>query len=376
MISTPGQVSSSAWKLKSSQVPRISSRDLDHVLNHTREHWAELRGGRIFISGGTGFFGCWLLETFAHINDLLNLGATAVVLTRNPSTFALKAPHLASHPAIQTHTGDIRTFDFPAGEFDFVIHAATDAVVASAPASQLETVNTIIDGTRRILEFAGASGARGFLFASSGAVYGRQPPELTHVPESYCGSPDPTDTASAYGEAKRLAETLCCLQSLKYGFTARIARCFAFSGPWLPLDRHFALGNFMSDALLGNAIRIEGDGTPIRSYLYASDLAIWLWTILFRGRQGTAYNVGSEIETSIAELASAVVRQIDPALTISVAKSAVPGSLPLRYVPSTGRARTDLGLRQHVTMEDSVARMAEWYGALRPDAGASPQNNP
>src|ERR1017187_3768959 len=164
--------------------------DLDDFLAHTQGLWDELRGQRIFITGGTGFFGCWLLESFAWANDKLGLGASAVVLTRNPAAFQAKAPHLASHPAIQFHAGDIRSFSFPPGSFSHVIHAATEASAALNDANPLLMFDTIAEGTRRALEFAHKSGARKFLLASSGAVYGRQPAEVTHLPEDYAGGPD------------------------------------------------------------------------------------------------------------------------------------------------------------------------------------------
>src|SRR6185503_1836886 len=101
--------------------------DLDHILEHTRELWQDLHGERIFITGGTGFFGCWLLESFLWANDRLGLNASVTVLTRDAPAFQRRAPHLAGHPALQMCRGDVRTFDFPPGTFSHVIHAATAA---------------------------------------------------------------------------------------------------------------------------------------------------------------------------------------------------------------------------------------------------------
>ena len=248
---------------------QLSIVDLDLVIEQTQELWEEMRGQRVFITGGTGFFGCWLVESFCHVNRTLGLGARATVLTRDPARFAAKAPHLASDPAITLHAGDVRSFEFPAGEFRFVIHAATEASAKQSAEEPMEMLSTILAGTERK-----------FLLTSSGAVYGRQPAELTHVPESYDGAPDPLNAASVYAEGKRASELMCAVhqkaaEANGVKFEAKIARCWAFCGPHLPLDAHFAIGNFIGDVLAGRSISIEGDGTPRRSYLYAADLAAW-----------------------------------------------------------------------------------------------------
>ena len=337
--------------------------DLDHVLAHTQGLWDELRGQRIFVTGGTGFFGCWLLESFVWANDKLNLGASAVVLTRNPAAFEAKAPHLASHPAIQFHTGDIRSFSFPPGKFSHIIHAATEASAKLNDENPLLMFDTIVEGTRRALELARQSGAKKFLLTSSGAVYGRQPPDLTHLAEDYGGGPDPTGVEWSYGEGKRAAEMLCVLYARQHGLLPKIARCFAFVGPYLPRDTQFAIGNFIDDATAGDQIRVSGDGTPCRSYLYAADLAIWLWHRLMRAQPGRPYNVGSSESISIAELASAVVRWVRPNATIALGRSPEPGLLPARYVPATERAQTELGLTVTVPIAEAIRRTAEWTRA-------------
>ena len=334
--------------------------DLDHILAHTEGLWEELRGQRLFITGGTGFFGCWLLESFAWANDKLGLGAKAVVLTRNAEAFRNKVPHLASHPAIRFHIGDVRDFDFPAGSYSHVIHAATEASVKLNNEEPLLMFDTIVEGTRRVLDFARQSGARKLLLTSSGAVYGRQPAQITHLSEDYCGGPDTVESRSAYGEGKRTAEMLCMLYGRQYGLEPKIARCFAFVGPYLPLDVHFAIGNFIRDGLRGGPIKVSGDGTPFRSYLYAADLAVWLWTILIKGQPERAYNVGSEADLPIVEVAREVANAFRPPLRVAVARQAEPGKPVERYVPMTWRARTELGLAARVPLGDAIRRTAEW----------------
>ena len=334
--------------------------DLDHVLEHTRELWEELRGERIFITGGTGFFGCWLLESFAWANDRLELGAKTVVLTRSPQAFKAKSPNLAEHRAFTLLKGDVRTFEFPAGTFSHIIHAATEKNPQAGLVDPLEMFNANISGTQRVLELADRCGAHKLLFTSSGAVYGKQPPELTHIPEDYNGAPETTDITTAYGQGKRASEFLCTATG-SASLQAKIARCFAFVGPQLPLNANYAIGNFIRDALQGKSIHVNGDGTPYRSYLYSADLAIWLWTILFNGKHARPYNVGSDADLTIAQLAAEVIKIIAPQLIIEIAKHPLPGQLEQRYVPSIQRAKEELGLSVQVNLSDAIRRTVNFH---------------
>lgn len=316
--------------------------------------WRELRGARLFITGGTGFWGTWLLEGIAAANDRLGADITATLLSRDPAHFRLRLPHLAGRPEFNWLAGDCADVALPAGPIDHVIHLATASAAEVGSGGTAPMLRTLA-GTARMLDFARHSGARRFLLASSGAVYGKQPADLGHIPEYHHGAPDLRDPASAYGEIKRFAELMCATAD---GIECVMARGFAFIGPHLPLSDKFAAGSFLRDALHGGPIRISGDGTPIRSYLYASDLIVWLLTILLRGTPGQAYNVGSDQPTSLAALAQAIATASGGA-RVDIAKAPSPG-LPERYVPSIEKARRELGLEVRIPLTEALRRTIEW----------------
>lgn len=337
------------------------SEDLDHILTHTRDLWEELRGKQIFITGGTGFFGCWLLESFAWANDKLDLNASALVLSRNPEAFEKKAPHLYHHKAIRFHKGDVQNFEFPEGPFSCLIHSAVYQQPADEKASNLSMVSEMLTGTRRVLDFCVRGNIKKILLISSGAVYGKAPSHLEKIPEDFSGSFDPTNSASAYHHVRRMMESLSVIHAQENDFETKIARCFSFIGPYLPLNGRFAVGDFIGDVLSGKPVAIKGNGKPIRSYLYAADLAIWLWTILFKGESRRAYNVGSEIPTTILELAEKIAAEYDPPLNIHVLGKSLAGVAPDHYLPDATRAQAELGLNQFISLESAIRKTLNWH---------------
>lgn len=336
-------------------LPPVSAADRDHIVGLAEADFRALAGSRLFITGGTGFFGTWLLEALAAANACLGTGITAAILSRDPDQFARRSPHLAANPAFLWWRGDVRSFPPPPGRFDHIIHGATAASAALNSQSPREMFDTIVHGTERVLEFALGAGATSHLFLSSGAIYGPQPPNLAAIPEHHPGGPDPCDPRSAYAEGKRAAELLCALTP---GLATKVARCFAFIGPHLPLDAHFAAGNFLRDALAGRDIIIQGDGRPLRSYLYAADLVVWLLAILVRGQPGQPYNVGSSRAVSIAELAFACQASAQsPSVRILGAHGAVPTP---SYVPDTGLAEKSLSVSIGIDLEEAITRTLTW----------------
>lgn len=341
------------------------ARDLDEILAQTADLWEPLRGHSLFITGGTGFVGTWLVEALAWADAKLQLDVRAVLLTRDPEKFRQKSSSVAKHKAFELFRGDCIDFAFPPGHFRYVIHAATEGPRPLSAEFPDSSFDFDVRSTRRVLEFARKTGAHKFLFTSSGAVYGTQPKDLPAVPEDFAGAPSPMDSKTAYGQAKRASEFLCAMYARQFGFDVLIARLFAFVGPHLSLDG-YAVGNFLRDAMNGGPIRIESDGSTVRSYLYAADLAIWLWTILLRGESLRPYNVGSSRPITVRELAEKVAAGAGGNANVEVLGR--PDVSATRYVPDTTRAQNELGLHAKVSLEESLKRTMEWHRirALQP----------
>jgi dTDP-glucose 4,6-dehydratase/UDP-glucose 4-epimerase len=338
--------------------------DLDAILVRKPEIWDSLRGASLFISGGTGWFGRWLLEAIAHANARLGADIRVLALSRNPAAFLRHAPHLAANPALRFHLGDVRDFAFPKERFSHVIHAATTSAHETFNGeSALNKFDTLVSGTRRVLDFAVAAEARHVLFTSSGAAYGPSPHGRPLREDDSC-APDTMDPLSALGQAKRAAEFMCAAYARQHGWQLSVARCFAFVGPFMPLDIHYAIGNFMQSALQKQPIVIQGDGSPVRSYLYMADLVVWLLALLQRQGPAEMFNVGSDEAVTIADLAYRVRARLHPEGEVRILgrKDASVGN-PVRncYLPDIRRAREALGLAPWTSLDDAISHSIASY---------------
>ena len=337
--------------------------DLATALHGSEELWRSLDGAQMLLTGGTGFVGCWLLEAFCHAVDQWGIDARIDVASRNPAKLAEVAPHLASHRAVRTVRADVTTGMLPELPYTHVIHAAIQTNVALTEPSALEIFDSSVVGTRHVLDLCARQGVKRFLMVSSGAVYDRASAQADGARESDPLALVRPDRASGYAIGKVAAEYLTLAQSREYGFSAVIARLFAFVGPYLPLRSHYAVGNFIGDVLEGRDITIQSDGRAVRSYMYGSDMAHWIWTMLVQGANGEIFNVGGATPVSIAELAHQVAAALDPLASESVRVNVLgkPGNGPVdRYVPSVARAGHALGLKSTMPFDEGIRRTARW----------------
>jgi nucleoside-diphosphate-sugar epimerase len=322
------------------------------------ERCRALDGRRLYLTGATGFFGKNLLALFAYLHNRgIKISVTA--LSRDPQRFLAAQPWCRDRPWLVWQRGDAAQAWPGEGQFDLVLHAATDTR-AEAHQDKLDVCEKILAGTRRALEFAAIHGVQRLLLTGSGAQYGAIPPEFSEgISESSLLACDPTKAGSAYGEGKRLSELLAALHAERSGLEVINTRCFAFVGPGLALDGHFAIGNFLQDALQGHDIRMASAGAATRSYLYGADLAVWLAILLTEAAAGSTINVGSDRPVTILGLATKVRDLVDGQRQVRVGPARV-GEERHLYLPRVDQAR-QLGLDVWTGLDEAILRTAQWH---------------
>jgi len=347
----------------------LASRDIADMLAGGRRFADDLRGGRVLVTGATGWFGTWLLEALVALDRAHGLGLRIVAVSRDPEAFARKHPALHAAASIEWLRADVRdALPDCAGPVTHIVHAATESHARGAATAPDVLFETIVGGTINVLKLAARHPRTKVLLIGSGAVYGPQSDEAGPIAEERRTASDPLDPRNAYAEGKRAAESLAAIWHATHGVHATLARCFAFVGPHMPFDAHFAIGNFIRDALEGRAIRIEGDGRPRRSYLYMSDLVVWLLAILVAGRPMRPYNVGAPEAITIAALAERCAAAVGGRDVQVLGRNAEGRD----YVPDVTRAMRELDLAVTVPLDDAIARTAQWWTRTRDSRAMRP----
>jgi dTDP-glucose 4,6-dehydratase len=342
----------------------IIEQDLDAALERTRALWTEMSGSRLLLTGATGFVGTHLLESIRHARERTGADVRVIAPARHPGRLHARLPWTKDAPWLQVVQGDIRWFAMPPGAIDFAIHSANTASPGEIAGDTPAIVRMVVEGSSRAYALAAAAGARRVLQLSSGSVSGTHRTPSPPVTEDDPGVPESGTPAGLLAWAKRDAEQALLAASRESSRTGVVfARGYALCGPWLPLDSAFAFGNFLGAALRGEPVIVSGDGTPVRSYLYSGDMVVWLWTMLLNGVPGRAYNLGSEHDISIGGLAHRVAALIGG--TVEIAGTPVAGVPAHWHVPSTARARTELGLQETVPLNDAIVRSAAWWNERR-----------
>lgn len=325
--------------------------DIEEIFQNTKELLVDLKNTRVFLTGGTGFFGKWLLEYFKYLNEIHDSNIEVIILTRSIEKFTKKYPHINNEKFIFLE-GDIKKFQYENVNIDYIIHAASDVGSDINRDKPNQVYGDIVQGMKHILEFAKSSKVKKVLFTSSGAIYGKI------ENKKYFSEDLQIDlaTQTPYGKGKYEAELLGIKAARENEFEFKIARCFAFAGPYIDKNGSFAITNFLKSSKEHNEINISGDGKSVRTFMYPTDLTIWLITILLRGNNSQAYNVGSDEEISIKELAEKI-KEIRTTITINIENKENSGIASNVYVPNIEKAKKDLGLVVLNSLSQTLQKM-------------------
>jgi len=335
--------------------------DAEAVLTKRAELLKPLANAHLFISGGTGFLGTWLLELIAVLNSEYQFQTQVTVLSRSAPDFARRHKHLGQCREFRFLGGDIRYLTDLPRDTNFVIHAAalTDRRLFASNPTAVGEVNAI--GAIRLLRAVQLlEDVQRFVLVSSGLVYGPQSLDIEGIGEDYVAGFAPDNAGAIYAESKRFAESMATTFVSESKLPLVIVRPFAFVGPYQSLELPWAVTDFMRDCLAGRPIKIMGDGSTVRSLMYASDYAFWTLAALARGQARGTYNIGSPEPIDLLSLARMITRHFPdpPEILTRVGQS---GHAATRLVPDVARAQKELGVTVTVPLAQAIEKSIAWY---------------
>jgi nucleoside-diphosphate-sugar epimerase len=358
-------------------LPELVDEDLDSICGDLASEFAQMASTRLLITGGGGFLGYYLIQSALHWNRKhAGGGRISVTVYDNYMRGVPSWLGALRSNADLTFVRHDMTLPLPddIGHFDYIIHAAGIASPIYYRAQPIRCIDANIVGLRNLLDYSvrerdAGRPVRGFLFYSSSEIYGDPAASAIPTPETYRGNVSCTGPRACYDESKRFGETLCVNFATQEGIATKMARPFNNYGPGLKITDGRVLPDFARDVLAERDIVMLSDGSPTRTFCYATDAIVGYYKVLVRGLPGEPYNVGVDRpEISMAELGQLVVetaRQL-----FGYRGKVVPGKAkeadylvdnPNRRCPVIDKARTQLGYNPRVLIDEGITRSLVWY---------------
>ncbi len=309
--------------------------------------------GRVVITGGAGFIG-------SHIADrLLERGDEVVAIDNLVTGSVANIEHLFGRTEFTFVEHDVSGYVWVPGPVDRVMHLASPASPIDYLRMPIQTLKVGSLGTHNSLGLAKAKGARFFLTSTS-EIYGD--PKEHPQKETYWGHVNPIGPRGVYDEAKRFAEAMAMAYHRFHGVDVRIARIFNTFGPRMRLSDGRVVSNFIIQALKGEPLTVQGEGTQTRSFCFVDDTVAGLIALL-DSDVATPVNIGSMAEMTILELASLIIELTDS--SSELAFEALPVDDPVQRRPDITLAKSELGWEPMVDVRDGLTRAIEYFrGAI------------
>lgn len=333
--------------------------------------WIELHKKTILISGGSGFLASYLVQSLLLLKQLYDLDIKVLCVVRNVVLAKERFKPWIEDPSLQIICQDISDplpIDFP--KADFIIHAASQASPKYYGVDPVGTLLANSIGTRNLLDHALVSDTKKFIFFSSGEVYGQPMKNVASVNEMDYGYLDPMNVRSCYAESKRMGETMCVSWANQYNLNVSIVRPFHTYGPGMSLQDGRVFADFVADVVARKDIVLNSDGSALRAFCYLADASIGFLTVLLKGKNTEAYNIGNPFaEISIKELAVTLSkllpsRQVNVVFKQYNANTKYLQSPIVRVCPSINKI-IELGWSPTVGIEQGFQRTIQSFINLR-----------
>lgn len=342
------------------------ARELEPVVN-------QLEGKTVLINGAGGFLGGYFVGLLQFLNRTAFTKNPVHIIGLDNLITGAKESHFfdLEDPNLEFVVHDVRVHYETQKNIDYMMHAAGIASPFYYAKYPLDTIAATIDGLKNTLELARIKNPKGILYFSSSEIYGDPHPEFIPTPEHYRGNVSSTGLRACYDEAKRLGETIATIYNRLYDLPVTIVRPFNVYGPGMKANDQRVVPNFLNAALDGRAIEIHNRGEQTRTFSYVTDAVNGFFRVLFLGKPGEAYNIGSDHEEiSMVELAKRVEKAHGQPLTIKLAEypEGYPVGDPNRRNPDISKARRELHYDPKVTLDDGLKRVLEWYRLARAHA--------
>jgi len=331
---------------------KLPHEDLASIASFVNLQRSEYENSEILIYGGTGFIGSWLTEGLVYSDRILGLNLRITLVTRNQTAAKLKFGNFGTN-SVRYIEHDFAKLELKTScHADYVFHGATPTRSLTGSDNEGDTLKSSVNAAKHATEVF----SRKFILPrvvhlSSGVIYGNQPIDMRFRPET-----DSTGHGlGTYSEAKVAIDQILRSASETGKISFQSPRLFAFAGPLLQLDAHFAAGNFILDGLSNRPIQVKGNPETIRSYMYPSDLVVALLTIATQDEYQN-FNVGSEESISMSQLATL----ISSMTSNSRIEFTNPNALLSNYVPSISNLKEIMPQFKPTGIHESISKWINW----------------
>lgn len=359
-----------------SRISSVITEDADTITGQLAERLNGLAGKHLLITGAGGFLCSYFLDMFDGFNRRNPDNPLRITALDNfKSGLPERVAHLANNPYITFITHDV-TQDFkPKEKVDFIIHGASIASPVVYRRFPLETIDVNVNGTWRMLELAKEHNSQSFICFSSSEIYGDPTADAIPTDEEYRGNVSCTGPRACYDESKRLGETLCLTYWRQHNTPVKIIRPFNVYGPGQRLDDKRIIPDLMTAAIEQKPITLFSDGSPTRSFCYASDFCAAVMLIMLSDANGEAFNVGNDAEISMGDAAKVMAEiAATPPLEVVLQKSKEADYLtdnPQRRCPNLTKVRTMMDWAPRVDLREGLSRTLRAHKEVAKESAAA-----